>query len=276
MRIDAHQHFWNYDPSQYQWIQPGSVLQRSYVPSDLLKELVASKIDGCIAVQARQDLAENDFLLGLARENSFVKGVVGWIDLQSDSVAEQAKEFSTQTKAIGVRHVVQDEPDPDFMKRAAFRRGIATLEPLGLAYDILIYWHQLEDAIDLVRSFPNQRFVLDHIAKPAIAKGLTQPWASHIHTLARFPNVACKVSGMVTEADHENWYTEQLRPYFQTVLDAFGPSRLLFGSDWPVIRLAAEYRSFVDSIQTFIDQLSQSEKTGIMGLNALRIYRLDG
>jgi L-fuconolactonase len=275
MRIDSHQHFWNYDPAQYGWIQPGSVLQRSYLPSDLLIELTASKIDGCIAVQARQDLVENDFLLGLAQENSFIKGVVGWIDLRSDLAAEQANKFAAQDKAIGVRHVVQDEPDPDFMKRAAFRRGIATLEPLGLAYDILIYWHQLKDAIDLVKNFPNQNFVLDHIAKPAIATGQMQPWANHIHTLAGFPNVSCKVSGMVTEADHQNWDSTLLRPYFDTVLDAFGPNRLLFGSDWPVIRLAAEYRAFLKAIQEFISPLSHSEQAGIMGINASRIYRLD-
>jgi L-fuconolactonase len=275
MRIDSHQHFWNYDPAQYGWIQPGSVLQRSYLPSDLQIELTASLIDGCIAVQARQELSENDFLLGLAQEHSFIKGVVGWIDLQSDTAAEQASKFATKDKAIGVRHVVQDESDPDFMKRATFRRGIATLEPLGLAYDILVYWHQLEDAIDLVKNFPNQNFVLDHLAKPAIATGQMQPWANHIHTLAGFSNVSCKVSGMVTEADHQKWNSAQLKPYFDTVLEAFGPSRLLFGSDWPVIRLAAEYRAFLEVIHDFIAPLSQSEKTDFMGLNAARIYRLD-
>jgi len=275
MRIDSHQHFWKYDSSQYGWIQAGSVLERSYLPSDLLAELVESKIDGCIAVQARQDLAENEFLLGLAKEHSFIQGVVGWIDLQSAMASEQASSFAGQDKAIGVRHVVQDEPDADFMKRPAFRRGIAALEPLGLAYDILIYWHQLEDAIDLVKNFPNQNFVLDHIAKPAIAKGLMQPWHSNITTLGSFPNVSCKVSGMVTEADHQNWNASQLKPYFDKVLNAFGPSRLLFGSDWPVIRLAAEYQIFLGAIQEFISPLSESEIDGIMGLNAARIYRLD-
>jgi len=274
MRIDSHQHFWEYSASQYGWIQPGSVLERSYLPRDLRLELETANMDGCIAVQARQSLVENSFLLQLAKENAFIKGVVGWIDLQSDEAADQAAELAQNEKIVGVRHVVQDEADPDFMKRPSFRRGIATLAPLGLAYDILIYWHQLEDAIDLVRSFPSQNFVLDHIAKPAIAKGTIEPWSSLIKILSRFPNVSCKVSGMVTEADHLNWDRKDLKPYFDTVLDAFGPSRLLFGSDWPVIRLASEYPRFLESIDSLATSLSPTEIDGLMGVNASRVYGL--
>jgi len=274
MRIDSHQHFWEYSASKYGWIQPGSVLERSYLPRDLRLELETANMDGCIAVQARQSLVENSFLLQLAKENAFIKGVVGWIDLQSDEAADQAAELAQNEKIVGVRHVVQDEADPDFMKRPSFRRGIATLAPLGLAYDILIYWHQLEDAIDLVRSFPSQNFVLDHVAKPAIAKGTMEPWRSLIKILSRFPNVSCKVSGMVTEADHLNWDQKDLKPYFDTVLDAFGPSRLLFGSDWPVIRLASEYPRFLESIDSLATSLSPTEIDGLMGVNASRVYGL--
>jgi L-fuconolactonase len=274
MRIDSHQHFWNYDPVDYGWIPLGSKLERSYLPSDLQVELINSNLDGCVAVQARQQLVENDFLLTLANSHPFIKGVVGWIDLQSDMVGEQASGFAAQKKAVGVRHVVQDETDPNFMKRPAFRRGIATLEPLGLVYDILIYWHQLEDAIDLVRAFPSQAFVLDHIAKPAISKGMMQPWLEHITALSNFSNVSCKVSGMVTEADHRGWNVSQLEPYFDAVLNAFGPSRLLFGSDWPVILLAAEYSTFIGAVDGFIARLSETERAAIMGLNACRVYQL--
>jgi len=274
MRIDSHQHFWEYSPAEYGWIRPGSVLERSYLPSGLLPELTEANIDGCIAVQARQSLVENDFLLRLASENSFIRGVVGWIDLQSDSASLQASEFASNDKAVGVRHVVQDESDPDFMKRPSFRRGISKLAKLGLVYDILVYWNQLDDAIALARDFPDQIFVLDHIAKPAIAKGILEPWRARVNTLAGLPNVCCKVSGMITEADHTNWTQEDLSPFFDVVLEAFGPSRLLFGSDWPVIKLAGEYQRFLSVVENLAAPLSQSEKAALMGLNADRIYQL--
>lgn len=276
MRIDSHQHFWEYSPLQYGWIQPGSVLERSYLPKDLRLELDTANMDGCIAVQARQSLVENGFLLQLAKEYSFIKGVIGWIDLQSDEAADQAAELVRNEKVVGVRHVVQDEADPDFMKRPSFRRGIAALAPLGLAYDILIYWYQLEDAIDLVRSYPSQNFILDHVAKPAIFNGTLEPWGSHIKILSKFPNVSCKVSGMVTEADHVNWTSKDLKPYFDTVLNAFSSSRLLFGSDWPVIRLASEYQRFLESVDSLAASLSPTEIDGLMGVNATRVYGLSG
>jgi L-fuconolactonase len=274
MRIDSHQHFWSYSAAEYPWITPGSALEKDYLPADLKPQLDAARMDGCIAVQARQALVENDFLTSLAAKNSFVRGVVGWIDLRSEHATQQAVQFARQPKAVGVRHVVQDETDPEFMAREPFRRGLKALRSLDLVYDILIYEHQLADAIRLVRDMPDQRFVVDHIAKPRIKHGEIKEWSARITELAHYPNVVIKVSGILTEADHKAWTVSQLSPYWDITLQSFGPDRILFGSDWPVLRLAAEYARWVEIVEEWTRQLSRAEQGNVWGENAVRVYRL--
>jgi L-fuconolactonase len=272
MRIDSHQHFWDYDPAEYPWIPPGSAIHRSFKPADLEPLLRSANIDGCIAVQARQDVKENVYLCALAEANPFVQAVVGWIDLRSDDVEQQAAAFKRLPKSVGVRHVVQDEADSEFMAREPFRRGIAALKKHGLVYDILIYAHQLPDAIGLVRDFPEQVFVLDHIAKPKIAFGEIQEWASRIQEIARYPNLSVKLSGMVTEADHLRWTSLQMEPYWNIVAEAFGPDRILYGSDWPVIQLASDYARWVDTVSQWLEGFSAPDQKKIWGGNAQRVY----
>ncbi|MBX3419987.1 MAG: amidohydrolase family protein [Pirellulaceae bacterium] len=290
MRIDAHQHFWTYDSLDYPWIPRNQVsrarqptgldthfdsnrtLDRDFLPLDLWPLLSAAGLDGCIAVQARQSLRENDFLISLADEHDFILGVVGWIDLRSDQAGKQAQEFAKHPKAVGVRHVVQDELQPMFMAGEAFRRGIASLKHFDLIYDILIYEHQLPDAIALAAAFPDQQFVVDHIAKPKIKWATLDPWRSLIKKLAGFSNVVVKLSGMVTEADHAHWSVEQLDPYWQVILEAFTPSRILFGSDWPVARLASSYQRWITVVREWLVALSDSERAAIWGQNAHRVY----
>jgi L-fuconolactonase len=274
MRIDAHQHFWNYTATDYPWISVGSALHRDYGPTDLAPCLDEAGIGGCIAVQARQSLVENQFLCDLAAQHSIVRGVVGWIDLRSNEVSRQAEAFANRNKAVGVRHVVQDEADPDFMAGQAFRRGIACLRDSGLVYDILIYAHQLPNAIRLVRDFPDQSFVLDHVAKPRIRDREIHEWTRHMKQIAESPNVVVKLSGMVTEASWSDWTIEQLTPYWEVVAEAFGPIRILFGSDWPVIRLAAEYARWVNIVQSWLADWTETDRELVWGGNAARVYRL--
>ncbi|MEQ1826945.1 MAG: amidohydrolase family protein, partial [Pirellula sp.] len=272
MRVDSHQHFWRYSPSDYPWIPQGSAIHRDYLPPDLKRELDDARIDACIAVQARQEFKENRFLCGLAEQHEFIVGVVGWIDLRSEQVDEQAKQFRRLPKAVGVRHVVQDESDPDFMAKEPFRRGIKCLRDHQLVYDILIYAHQLKDAIRLVRDFPEQRFVLDHIAKPKIRSGDIQEWRADIHSIASYSNLYVKLSGMVTEADHQKWTEPQLRPYWQHILQTFGPDRILYGSDWPVIRLASEYSRWIEIVTHWLDELGEADREKIWGGNTRLAY----
>lgn len=276
LRLDAHQHFWRYDPAEYGWISdamPG--LRRDFLPPDLKPLLAASGFDGCIAVQARQSLVESQFLLDLAREYDFVRGVVGWVDLCAANVEEQLARFSREAKFVGVRHVVQDEPDDRFLLRDDFQRGIRALAKFDLAYDVLIFPRQLPAAIEFVRAFPRQRFVLDHIAKPPIADGLLEPWATQIRELARSENLCCKLSGMVTEAKWTQWRAEDFHPYLDVVLEAFGPQRLMIGSDWPVCTLAAEHGSAMRIVMEYVSRLSQSEQDAIQGENCARFYRIE-
>ncbi len=272
MRIDSHQHFWIYSPAEYPWIQAGTVLERSFLPNDLGPLLHSAGIDRCIAVQARQHFEENEFLSQLVVQNEAVAGFVGWIDLRSPLVEHQAEQMKQLPGAVGVRHVVQDEPDPDFMSREPFRRGIASLQPHRLVYDILIYEHQLDDAIRLVRDFPEQAFVLDHIAKPKIKSNQIQTWQAKMTELAQHSNVSVKLSGMLTEADHTAWTLEQLLPYWEVVLEAFGPDRILYGSDWPVVLLAGQYARWVEIVTQWLSRLEEPDRAKIWGGNANRIY----
>jgi L-fuconolactonase len=273
MKIDAHQHFWQYTPKEYGWISAEmAVLQKDHLPADLLPLTRAAGIDGTVAVQARQTLAETGWLLKLADENPLIKGVVGWVDLRSPDVYEQLEKFADHPKFRGVRHVVQDEPEDQFMLQDSFVRGIKALGQFNLTYDLLVMPRQLPAACELVEQFPSQPFVLDHIAKPFIKDGTLTPWAEDIRRLAVYPNVFCKVSGMVTEADWQSWQAKDFHPYLDVVFEAFGPNRIMFGSDWPVCTLAASYEQVGSIVADFTLQLSKVEQARVWGQTAQESY----
>lgn len=271
MRIDAHQHFWKYNAADYGWMQPDWPIRRDFLPDDLAPLLTAAGLAGSVAVQARQSLAESRWLLELADQQPLIKGVVGWVDLRADNVADQLAEFARHPKFVGVRHVVQDEPDDRFMVRPDFLRGIAQLQQFDLTYDILIFPRQLPAAVELARSFPAQSFVLDHLAKPAIKAGMLSPWREQIRELAKSPNVMCKVSGLVTEADWKGWKPAECKPYLEVVFEAFGEDRLMFGSDWPVCLLAGSYERVHRLVA---DYAGTADFAKLFGLNAARFYGL--
>lgn len=272
MRLDSHQHFWSYSPSEYPWIPAGSALQRDWLPADLEPLQSPLGFDGSIAVQARQSLAESRWLLALAEADPRIKGVVGWVDLQNDRVEKQLVELAANPKFVGVRHVVQDEPDDRFLLRREFVRGLGKLRQFGLTYDLLIFPKQLPAAIELVRQFPEQPFVLDHIAKPFIRAGALSPWREQIGELAKLPNVLCKVSGMVTEADHQGWKPDDFRPFLDVIFAAFGEGRLMFGSDWPVCLLAASYAQTVGLVQDYAARLPAEKQARLFGETAAQFY----
>jgi L-fuconolactonase len=274
MRVDAHQHFWRYTVEEFGWINDESAaIRRDFLPGDLLPLLDQADVDSTVAVQARQSLEETNWLLDLSEENDWIAGIVGWVPLTSLRVEETLAQLTTTTKFKGVRHVLQAEPDT-YMERADFNAGLATLRQFSLVYDLLVLEHQLPAAIRLVDRHPNQPFVLDHVAKPLIAGHVLEPWSKQIREIAKRPNVTCKVSGMVTEADLRNWTPQDLRPYLDTVLEAFGPGRLLFGSDWPVCTVAISYSQWKQTIAEFLAPLSPDEQDQILGHNAVNVYRL--
>ena len=272
VKLDAHQHFWRYDASEYPWIPAGSPLAGDHFPADLARLQKPLAFDGSIAVQARQSLSESWWLLGLADADPRIRGVVGWVDLQADDPDAALAPLAAHPKFVGVRHVVQDEPDDRFLDRSAFRRGLARLPAYGLTYDLLIYPRQLPAAIDLVQAFPDQPFVLDHLAKPGIRDGTLEPWRSRIRELARHPQVCCKVSGMVTEADHRDWKADDFRPFLDVVFEAFGSGRLMFGSDWPVCRLAATYDQVEGLVRDYVRGLPPDGAEAFWGGNCARFY----
>jgi L-fuconolactonase len=275
MVIDSHHHFWKYSPEEYGWIGEGqTILRRDFLPADLKKEIDAVKVDGVVSVQARQSMEETRWLLELAQKNDFIRGVVGWAPLISPSVEKDLEKFAGQKKLKAFRHVLQDEQDDRYAVREDFVRGIGALKKFGLAYDILIYEKQLPASIDLVDEFPNQVFVLDHVAKPKIRQKILSPWRERMKDLAKRENVYCKLSGMATEADHGGWEATDLRPFVDVVLEAFGPKRLMFGSDWPVCLLAVTYQRWVATVWEFISKLSAAEKERIMGGTAVEAYKL--
>lgn len=275
MRIDAHQHFWKYSEAEYGWINDEmAVLKRDHLPDELQRLAAAVGIDGSVAVQARQSIAETEWLLRLASEHPFVKGVVGWVDLRSTRVDEQLARLSQDKKLRGIRHVVQSEPDDEFMMREDFLRGIGRLKHYGLVYDILIFPKHLDCAKRLVKKFPSQKFVVDHLAKPFIRKGELEPWRRQMEELGRHENVWCKLSGMVTEADWAMWTARDLAPYIETALEAFGPHRVMFGSDWPVCRVAAKYEEVFAAVRDCINDLGQGERDMVFGGSAAELYGL--
>lgn len=272
MRLDSHQHFWKFNPAEYGWMQPDWPIRRDFLPSDLQPLLNQHRLDGSIAVQARQTIEESRWLLSLADQSPLIKGVVGWVDLRSDHVTEQLAELAPHPRFVGVRHVVQDEPDDRFMLRPDFIRGISRLKQFDLTYDLLVFPQQLPAAIELVRRFPEQPFVLDHIAKPRIRDGTLSPWREHIRELAQAPNVCCKVSGLVTEADWVNWKAEDFRPYLDIIFESFGEDRLMFGSDWPVCLLAGSYERVFKLLEQYVQQLRAEGRAKLFGDNAARFY----
>ena len=275
MRIDSHQHFWRYSPAEYAWIDDSmAALRRDFLPADLKREMDRAGIDACVAVQARQTLDETRWLLGLAGSNPFIAAVVGWIDLQADDVAAQIEQFAAHPKLVGVRHIVQDEPHDRFLLRPAFCRGISMLEDLDLTYDILIYPRHLPVALEFVSRFRTQRFVLDHLAKPAIRTGEIREWERNLRELAKAPNVFCKLSGLVTEADWTRWTPAEIRPCLDVAFECFGAHRLLVGSDWPVCTLAADYGRTMSLVTDYLESRPASERDAVMGGNAARFWRL--
>ncbi|MEO1010071.1 MAG: amidohydrolase family protein [Bacteroidota bacterium] len=275
MTIDAHQHFWKYQPQKHQWIDDTmSVIRRDFMPLDLEKVYTFNDIDGCVAVQADQTLEENDFLLQLSEENPFIKGVVGWVDLRADNIDEMLEEYTRHQKMKGFRHVVQGEKDHNFLLRTDFLRGISFLEKYEYTYDILIFPHQLGATLEFVKRFPHQKFVVDHIAKPYIKEGFYEGWATLMKEIGKCKNVYCKLSGMITEADYGSWTSAQIRPYMDLVLNTFGPDRLMFGSDWPVCLVAGTYAQVKELTTDFISGLSPDEQASIMGQNAVQFYDL--
>ena len=273
MRIDSHQHFWNYDAAQYPWMSDAmGALRRDYLPEDLAPLLHATGFDGTVVVQARQTVEETEWLLGLADRYPTIQGVVGWVDLCSGELVRQLERLAPHPKLVGVRHVIHDEPDDRFMLRPEFRRGIGRLGEFELAYDLLLFPRHLPVALPLLDEFEDQLFVLDHIAKPAIRDGLLAPWRADLERLAERPNVFCKLSGMVTEARWSGWQPADFRPYLDVVIEAFGPGRLMIGSDWPVCTLSADYASTMSLVVEYVGALSPDTCAGILGGNCARFY----
>jgi len=276
MRIDAHHHFWRYNPDQYVWMTDEmEILKRDYLPEDLAPLMRSIGFDATVAVQARQMLEETDFLLAIAEQHDFIAGVVGWVDLCAPEVGGQLERYADRDKLKGVRHVVHDEPDDDFMLREDFQRGIASLASFGLTYDLLLFPKHLPRALRLVEKFPDQPFVVDHIAKPEIRAGKVSPWREDMKKLASSGPIYCKLSGMVTEAQWRTWSADDFGRYLDVVLEAFGPERLMIGSDWPVCTLSADYAPAMRIVMEYVERLGSETTKDILGGNCARFYGID-
>lgn len=275
-RIDAHQHFWHYHAANFPWIDAAKApLMRDYLPADLEPHLHASGFDACVAVQARHDVDETRFLLEMARAHAFVAGVVAWLDLQAEDLREQLVYWAADPKLVGIRHIVHDEPDDRFMLRPAFLGGLGRLAEFDLTYDLLLFPRHLPAAADVVARFPDQRFVVDHLAKPPIKAREIDAWARDLARVAAYPNVCAKLSGLVTEADWSRWTPADLRPYLEVALACFGADRLMVGSDWPVCTLAGDYSRVMDVVVRFAEEQSPAERDAMLGGTAARFWRLD-
>jgi len=274
--IDSHHHLWRYDSAAYPWISEAMpVLRRDYLPADLDAALTGTGVDGTIVVQAQQAVSETDWLLGLARELAVIQGVVGWVPLIDPAVDTHLDRLAANPRLKGVRHIVHDEPDDEFVLRKDFNQGVSRLEQYGLVYDVLIFARHLPHAVLFVDRHPRQPFVVDHIAKPVIAAGrFDEAWARGLRALAERPHVSCKLSGVVTEVRDPEWSVESIRPYVEVALEAFGPDRLMFGTDWPVCRLRCEYAAWVDAAVALLATLSPGEQHAIFEGTARRTYRL--
>jgi len=275
MRIDAHQHFWRYDALEYGWIDDSMAgLRRDFLPADAEREMRRGGFDACVAVQARQSLDETRWLLTLADANPFIAGVVGWVDLQAPDVRVHLEKVAWHPKLVGVRHIVQGEPDDEFLLRPEFGRGVAILEEFGLAYDLLVYSRHLPVAIEFAGRFGGQRLVLDHLGKPDVRRGEIRAWSADVRRLAACPNVWGKLSGLVTEADWAAWKPEQLRPYLDVAFECFGVERLMIGSDWPVCTVASDYARTMAVVVEYLAERPEHERDAVLGGNAQRFYNL--
>jgi L-fuconolactonase len=273
--IDAHQHFWHYDPNKHVWMSAAmGVLKKDYLPTDLAPLLKNCSLTGCVAVQANQAEEENTFLLGLAEKHDFIKGIVGWVDLQSPEVEEQLAYYQQFDKIKGFRHVIHDEADVDFMMRPAFLRGISLLRKYNHTYDILIFPKHLPNTLKLIAAYPEQPFVIDHIAKPIIKKGTIKTWHKAMKAIAAHKNVYCKISGMVTEADWHKHTPADFTPYLDSIVELFGTDRIMYGSDWPVCTLAASYEDMFSIVKNYFSTFSASEQAQFWGDNAANFYNL--
>src|SRR3989442_13438977 len=274
MHIDAHQHFWIYNQREYGWIdEPMASIRHDLLPADLEPQVERNGFHGSVLVQVRQTLDETRWLLGLAARNSFILGVVGWVDLRSPRLRAELESFAENPKLVGIRHIVQSEPD-DFLLQTDFLRGISMLEEFDLAYDILVYAKHLPIVPEFLKRFPRQRFVLDHLAKPPIKSGAVDLWARGMRELPSFPNILAKVSGLVTETDWQTWKPEDIRPYLDVAFECFGPRRLMIGSDWPVCTVAASYPRVVNVVKDYLSGYAAEEREAVLGGNAAKFWRL--
>lgn len=273
-RIDSHQHFWQFNPVRDSWITDEmKAIQRDFLPEDLAPVLEKNSIDGCISIQADQSETETEFLLEFAGKHDFIKGVVGWVDLRAKNLESRLAYYTQFKKLKGFRHTVQAEKD-GFLRIPEFSAGVTALKTFNFTYDILIYPHQLYDTIAFVKEHDEQRFVIDHLAKPYIRDKELKTWAAYMKQLSQFPNLYCKLSGMVTEADWTYWKQQDFEPYLDLMLNRFGADRVMYGSDWPVCLVAASYEQQLNIVEHFIEPLSPAEKQKIMGENAIRFYNL--
>jgi L-fuconolactonase len=273
--IDSHQHFWHYDPAKHVWMNGDmTILKTDYLPTDLKPLLKKCDLDGCVAIQANQAEVENDFLLSLANQYGFIKGIVGWVDLRAENVSERLEYYQQFPSIKGFRHVIHDEPELDFMLQPTFMKGVSTLKNYGYTYDILIFAAHLPNTLTFVKNLPNQAFVIDHIAKPDIKIGKIDTWKKQLIDVASFENVYCKISGMITEAEWSSWEKDDFTKYLDVVVEAFGINRLMYGSDWPVCMLAANYEMQFDIVKDYFSRFSKTEQEQILGGNAINFYNL--
>jgi L-fuconolactonase len=273
--IDAHQHFWQYSPAKHTWMsEEMGALKTDFQPLDLLPHLQNCALHGSVAVQADQSEDENTFLLNLATEYEVIKGIVGWVDLQADDIEERLAHYQQFPKMKGFRHVLHDEAQRDFMLRPAFMRGVSKLNKYSYTYDILIFTDQLPFTLKFIEAFPDQRFVIDHIAKPLIKQQIVGAWREDMAKIAAHENVYCKISGLVTEADWKNWKTEDFKVYLDIVVNLFGPDRIMYGSDWPVCQLAASYQAQYNLVKTYFSSFGPTEQAKFFGKNATTFYQL--
>ncbi len=276
LRIDSHQHFWNYDSEKFDWItEEMSLIKKDFLPTDLAPLLQQNNFNGCVTIQVQQTEDENDFLLNTAEGHDFIKGVVGWTDLQSDNVEERLNRLKSFNKLKGFRHILQGEKKRDLMLSPEFKNGISFLPKYGFTYDILIFPDQLAFARKLVKEFPEQKFVIDHLAKPYIKDGKIEEWKKDMDAIGSFKNVYCKISGMVTEADWKKWKPEDFFPYLDVVVKLFGTNRIMYGSDWPVCLVAASYQQSLSIVSEYFSPFSKDEQDAFFGGNAIKFYNLN-
>lgn len=277
--VDAHHHLWQRaQPFDYRWLDAPALapIRRDFLPADLKPLMDAAGVDRSVVVQTQHDTRENGWALGLAEAFPFLAGVVGWVDLASPDCERQLLEVKDHPKFVGVRHVTQDEPDDDFLLRDDVLAGLRVLEAHGVPFDLLLYVKHLRHAATLARRLPDLPMVIDHLAKPRIKSRRTDDWLPHLRAAAKHPNVSAKLSGLVTEADWQTWTSDDLAPFVGEALDAFGPDRLMFGSDWPVCELAASYQDVHAALSRILEPLTAAERAQIFGGTAARFYRLDG